>query len=48
MTNQSLTPTERQTILRKLKRGPVLSKSALAEYANQLRREVLSKRKKQK
>lgn len=41
----NLTPAERQEILRKLKRGPVLSKAELAEYANKLRRDVLSKRK---
>ena len=41
----SLTPTERQEILRKLKHGPALPKTELVEYANKLRREVLAKRK---
>ena len=41
-----LTPNERQQILRRLKRGPVLSREALAQYAGDLRREVLKKREK--
>ena len=41
-----LTPTDRQQILRRLKRGPVLSREALAQYAGGLRREVLNKREK--
>ena len=41
----TLTPTERQQILRRLKHGPALPKAELAEYANKLRREVLAKRK---
>ena len=40
----NLTPTERQTILRKLKRGPVLDRQALADYANKLKDQVLKKR----
>jgi hypothetical protein len=42
----TLTPTERQAILRRLKYGPALPREELAEYANKLRREVLNKRKK--
>ena len=42
-----LTPTERQQILRRLKRGPVLSREALAQYAGDLRREALRKREKE-
>jgi hypothetical protein len=41
----TLTPTEHQEILRRLKHGPALPKAELAEYANKLRREVLVKRK---
>jgi hypothetical protein len=41
----TLTSTERQEILRRLKHGPALPKAELAEYANNLRREVLAKRK---
>ena len=40
-----LTPTERQTILRRLKRSPALSRAALAAHAEKLKREVISKRK---
>jgi hypothetical protein len=42
---QTLTPAERQQILRRLKHGPALPKAELAEYASKVRREVLSKRK---
>jgi hypothetical protein len=41
----TLAPTERQTILRRLKRGPKLGREALAQYTRQLREEVLRKRK---
>jgi len=41
----TLTPAERQEMLRRLKHGPVMSKKALAEYANKLKKEVLKKRK---
>jgi hypothetical protein len=40
-----LTPTERQTLLRRLKRSPALSRAALASHAKNLEREVISKRK---
>lgn len=40
----SLTPAERQQILRRLKHGPVLPKAELAEYVNRLKEEVLRKR----
>jgi len=40
-----LTPTERQSILRTLKRAPALSKKELAEYANKLKSDALNKRK---
>ena len=42
----TLTPTERQTILRRLKYGPALPREELAEYANKLKRDVLNKREK--
>jgi len=41
-----LTPTERQYILRRLKRGPALPKRELVEYAEKVRQEVMAKRKK--
>ena len=43
-----LTPTERQQILRKLKRSPALGRGALAEHILKVWRDVLSKRKVQK
>jgi len=43
----TLTPTERQQILRRLKRGPAVAKADLAGYAEKVKREVLSKRKKE-
>jgi tellurite resistance protein len=43
-TDQTLTAAERQEVLRRLKHGPALPKSELAEYANRLRREVLAAR----
>jgi hypothetical protein len=43
-TCHSLTPTERQQILRRLKYGPALPREELAEYANKLKRDVLDKR----
>jgi hypothetical protein len=42
----TLTPAERQQILRKLKHGPALPKVELINYANRLRLEVLQKREK--
>ena len=42
----TLTPAERQQILRKLKHGPALPKAEIVEYANRLRLEVLQKREK--
>jgi hypothetical protein len=49
MTSTStLTPSQRQQILRRLKYGPVLSRDELAGYANRVRQQVLSKRKKEK
>lgn len=41
----TLTPAERQTILRRLKHGPVLSREELASYASKLRRQILNERK---
>jgi len=43
----TLTPTERQEILRRLKHGPALPREDLAKYANKVRREVLNKREKE-
>ena len=40
-----LTPTERQQILRKLKRSPALDRGALAIHAEKLKQEVVGKRK---
>jgi hypothetical protein len=40
----TLTPTERQTLLRRLKHGPVLGKKALARYAVKVKNEILKKR----
>ena len=40
----TLTPTERQEVLRRLKHGPALPKDELVKYANKLRREVLARR----
>ena len=45
MTN-TLTPAERQQILRRLKHGPALPKTEIVNYANRLRLEVLQKREK--
>ena len=39
-----LTPTERQQILRKLKRSSALDRGALAIHAEKLKQEVLAKR----
>ena len=44
--HHDLTSAERQEVLRRLKHGPALPKAELAGYANKLRLEVLSKRKK--
>ena len=44
----TLTLAQRQQILRRLKYGPVFSRDELAEYANQVRQQVLSKREKEK
>ena len=40
-----LTPTERQQILRKLKRSPALDRGALAIHAEKIRKEVVAERK---
>lgn len=40
-----LTPAERQEVLRRLKHGPVLVREELAKFANQVREDVLKKRK---
>ena len=37
---RTLTATERQVILRRLKHGPVLSREKLASYANKVSQEV--------
>ena len=42
--DQTLTPAERQSILRRLKHGPLLTRAALAEYATRLRLETLAQR----
>lgn len=42
----TLTPAERQTILRRLKHGPQMDRAALAEYAKKIRLQVLAKREK--
>jgi hypothetical protein len=39
-----LTPAERQEVLRRLKRGPALPRERTAEYACQVRLDVLRKR----
>ncbi len=44
----TLTPMERQEILRRLKHGPALPKAELAEYVNKVQREVVEKRKERK
>ena len=43
-TQPTLTPEERQLILRRLKHGPALDRVALAKYATQLRLETLATR----
>ncbi len=43
-----LTPEERQEILRRLKHGPSLGREALAKFAQQVRQDVLNKRKAKK
>jgi len=45
-TDTTLTATERQLILRRLKHGPALPRAELTAYANRLRREVIAARKK--
>jgi hypothetical protein len=40
----TLTPAERQEILRRLKHGPTLSREELAGYVNRLKLGVLNKR----
>ena len=40
----TLTPSERQTVLRRLKHGPALPREDLAEFACRVRREVLAAR----
>lgn len=40
----TLTPTERQEVLRRLKRSPALSRDVLALHAEKLKQEVLAKR----
>jgi hypothetical protein len=42
----TLTPAERQQILRRLKRGPAVGREDLVRYAEQVRREVVGKREK--
>jgi hypothetical protein len=41
----TLTPIERQQILRRLKHGPALGREELAEYAKRLKWDVIGKRK---
>jgi hypothetical protein len=41
----TLTSTERQAILRRLKRGPILGRAALAAYVERVKREVVAGRK---
>ena len=43
MTPTTLTPAERQEILRRLKRGPTLSREAMAGYVNKLKSDVVGK-----
>jgi hypothetical protein len=43
----TLTPTERQAILRKLKHGLTLPKDALAKYATKLWKDTVAKREKE-
>jgi translation initiation factor 2 beta subunit (eIF-2beta)/eIF-5 len=43
-TDQTLTAAERQEVLRRLKHGPALPKSELAEYATRLRAEIIANR----
>ena len=42
---ETLTPEERQEVLRQLKHGPILSREALAVYAQKVRQEILMRRK---
>jgi hypothetical protein len=44
----TLTPSERQQILRRLKHGPKLTREKLALYVERVTREVVSKREKVK
>ena len=41
----TLTPTERQALLKKLKHGPDLPKDELAKYATKLWRDAVAQRK---
>jgi hypothetical protein len=41
---RTLTPAERQIVLRRLKYGPALSREELADYAAKVSREVVAKR----
>ena len=43
-----LTPSERQEVLRRLKRAPAMAKEELGEYACKVRLAVLAKREKTK
>ena len=42
----TLTPAERQIVLRRLKYGPVLSRVALVKYTQRLEQEVIAERNK--
>jgi len=44
----TLTPTERQEMLRRLKHGPVMDREALVAYALKVRDQILEKRKERK
>ena len=39
-----LSPTERQTLLRRLKHSPALPKADLAQFATKLKQEIVEKR----
>jgi hypothetical protein len=43
---RTLTPAERQIVLRRLKFGPVLSREELTEYTAKISREVIAERNK--